>query len=108
MKDFNVDDARRNAGFDSLTGAIIARKALIAIEKDSSGKNKDDKTRKTSTPLEFKRYQLMKYSIKDAREVLEDKGFKVDVTEPQGKGKGNVKLHISWFFSFDKEKMLVF
>tara|TARA_Y100000588_G_C13499704_1_gene604637 strand:+ start:165 stop:473 length:309 start_codon:yes stop_codon:yes gene_type:complete len=101
MNDFNVDDARRNSGFDSLTGANVERKALGAIERTSNGK--DDNTIKTSTSVEFKRFQLMKYSIKEGREALENRGFKVDVSEQ----KGNVKLHISWFFDFDKNKKLI-
>jgi hypothetical protein len=93
----DVDEARRLCGFDSLNGNSVANIAFRAIKASADKKE-------TSTSVEFRRFQLRKYSIKDAREIIEDKGYKVNVSD----SKGIIKLHISWFFPADKETVLVF
>ncbi|NMH60828.1 hypothetical protein [Alteromonas ponticola] len=98
MNIINVDEARSLSGFNTLTGARVAMRASRAIKQSAE---KDDKT---SISVEFQKFKLQKCSIKEARDILKDKGFKVDVTED----KGFVKLHISWFFSADKDMVLVY
>lgn len=97
MKIINVDEARSFSGFDSLNGNFIAKKAFSSIEESA-------KKLETSTSVEFRKIQLRKYSIKEGREIIEDQGFEVKVSE----NKGIVKLHISWFLPADKNKKLVF
>lgn len=98
MKIINVDDARSFCGFDSLNGNSIASTAFRSIRKAA------EIEKETSISVEFRKVQLRKYAIKEGREIIEDQGFKVEVSE----SKGVIKLHISWFFSADKNKKLVF
>ncbi len=98
MDIINVDEARSLSGFNSLTGSRIAKLASIAIKQSA------DEDKKTGTTVELQRYKLQKYSIKEAREILEDNGFRVDVS----KDNGLVKLNISWFFPTDRDMELVF
>lgn len=97
MMIIDVDEARNKCGFDSLNGHSVANTAFRAIRTSVEKKE-------TSTSVEFRRFQLRKYSIKDAREIIEEKGFEVNVSD----NKGIVKLHISWFLPADKETVLVF
>jgi hypothetical protein len=97
MKIIDIDEARRLAGFDSLSGNFVANKAFRSIKEAA------DEKKHTSTSVSFSIVQLRKQSIKEGREIIEGQGFKVDVS----KNKGIIKLDISWFFSSDKEKILV-
>lgn len=83
-------------GFDSLNGNSVAKTAFQAIRASA-------KKMETSTSVEFLRFQLRKYSIKDARKTIEQQGFKVQVSD----NKGIIKLHISWFLPADKDSVLV-
>lgn len=96
MNMINVDEARSLCGFDSLNGNSIAKKVFRFIKASAE-------KMETSTSVEFRKIQLQKYSIKEARDIIENQGFKVEVSD----NKGFIKLHISWFFSADKEKKLV-
>ncbi len=97
MTIINVDEARNICGFDSLKGSLVAHLAFRAIKASAE-------KRETSTSVEFPKFQLRKYSIKEGREILEEQGFQVEASE----NKGIVKLHISWFLPADKDRTLVF
>jgi hypothetical protein len=97
MKIINVDEARTLSGFESLSGNSVANMAFRSIRTAAEVK------KETSTSVEFRKIHLRKYSIKEGREMIQEKGFKVEVSD----NKELIKLHISWFFSSDKEKKLV-
>lgn len=94
---FDVDEARRLSGFDSLDGHAISSETIRAIKRSA------DKEKQTSTTLEFQKFKIQKHAVKEARETLENLGFKVVVSDI----KGIIRLNISWFLKADKERVLV-
>lgn len=97
MKLIDVDEARSRAGFDSLTCEKVLRKVATSLVKNS-----DDE--ETSISVEFKKFQLQKWALREAMDEIEEQGYAVDFTDKNG----IVKLHISWFFDADKDKKLIF
>ncbi|MDO6538408.1 hypothetical protein Q4524_07415 [Alteromonas stellipolaris] len=93
-----VDEARSMSGFYSITGSRLCSMAFRAI------RNGADKEKKTSVTIDIERYKLQKYSVREAREALEDKGFTVETSE----NKGLVKFNVSWFLEIDKDMKLLF
>ena len=97
MNTIDVDEARRLCGFNSLTGNCVVSEAFRAIRKSA------DKDKKTGTSVKFLKFKLQKYTIEEARLILEDKGFIVDVS----KDNSSITLNISWFIPADKDRKLV-
>ncbi len=96
MTIISANEARNICGFDSLKGSTVASFAFYAI-KTSAGRGE------TSTSVEFRKFKLKKLSIKEGREIIAAQGFRVEVSESNG----IVKLHISWFFQADKDRVIV-
>ncbi len=96
MTIISASEARQICGFDSLKGSNVASLAFHAI-RTSAGR------RETSTSVEFRKFKLKKLSVKEGREIIEAQGFRVEVSESNG----IVKLHISWFFQADRDRVII-
>lgn len=97
MKIIDVDEARNMSGFYSLSESALVSKVDRAVREAA----KEDQT---SVTIEVPRHKLQKYAVKEAREVFEDNGFIVSVSD----AKGPVKLNISWFMPKDRTTKLIF